>query len=278
MKIFKINLKEEGYFVEGGVLEAILCDEPFDVADETWKRPAVIVVPGGAYQITSKRECEPVALDFLSRGFQAFILHYQTQKDEVSYPQQLFQMASAVDCIKKHAKAWRVNEDEVFVVGFSAGGHLVGNLCVAHHRVSQMMGQTINCKPTAVGLGYPVIAKKCGYRATHENLLSGYTDEAKEEVFKEVELDELVTPDTPPAYLWTTATDRVVASQNTLRYAMALADNGVSYALHVFPQGEHGLSSATVEINAHQPFEAKMARGWLDECASFFARYTTELK
>ena len=278
MKVFKINLKEEGYLVEGGVLEAILCDEPFDIADATWQRPAVIVVPGGAYEYTSKRECEPVALDFLSRGFQAFILHYQTVKDKACYPQQLLQIASAVDCIKKHAKDWRINENEVFAVGFSAGGHLVGNLSVAHHRVSQMIGQTLHCKPTAVGLGYPVITKKCGYRATHENLLNGYTDEAKEQIFKEIELDDMVTADTPPAYIWTTSTDSLVPSQNALRYPMALADNGVSYALHVYPQGEHGLSSATAEINAPQIPAAKSVRGWLDECASFFARYTLELK
>lgn len=278
MKTFKINLKDEGYLVEGGVLEAILCDEPFDVSNVNWQRPAVLIAPGGAYVATSKREGETVALDFLSRGFQAFILHYQTVKDGVAYPQQLLQIASAVDCIKKHAKQWRVNQEEVFAIGFSAGGHLVGNLAVAHTRVSQMIGQTLNCKPTAVGLCYPVVSKKCGYRHSHANLLDGYSEEAKEEVCKELELDDLVSSVTPPAYIWTTATDSLVPAQNALRYALALADNGIAYELHVYPKGEHGLSSATAEINVSQILEAKAVRGWIDECVSFFARYTVELK
>lgn len=33
---------------------------------EDWKRPLVLVCPGGAYRFTSNREAEPVALQFNS--------------------------------------------------------------------------------------------------------------------------------------------------------------------------------------------------------------------
>ena len=276
MKAFEISLQQEGYNVQGGSFSAMLADEPFDLEDKGWKRPAVIVVPGGAYEYTSKREGEPVALDFLSRGFQAFVLHYQTVNDGVCYPEQLIQLASAVDCVKKHAKEWRINADEVFVVGFSAGGHLTGNLAVAYDTVSQKAGQTLLCKPTAVGLGYPVISQKYKYQDTHKNLLRGYTDEAQAELYKEVNLDEMVTASTAPAYIWTTATDSLVPAENSMQFALSLARNGVSYALHVYPQGEHGLSSANAEVNAGQPREAKAARGWIDECVAFFKNYVVE--
>ena len=276
MKAFDISLQEEGYNVQGGTLSAILADEPFDWSDKEWKRPAVIVVPGGAYAYTSKREGEPVAFDFLSRGFQAFILHYQTVNDGVCYPEQLIQLGSAVDCIKKHAKEWRVNANEVFVVGFSAGGHLTGNLAVAYDTVSQKAGQTLHCKPTAVGLAYPVISQKYKYQETHKNLLNGYTEEAQAVLYKEVNLDELVTTTTAPAYIWTTATDSVVPAENSMQFALSLARSGVSYALHVYPNGEHGLSCANAEVNAGQPREAKAARGWIDECVAFFKDYIVE--
>jgi len=58
MKNYKVSLKET-YGIEGGELECILLDLPFDRETPEWKRPAVIVVPGGGYHMVSKREGEP---------------------------------------------------------------------------------------------------------------------------------------------------------------------------------------------------------------------------
>ena len=38
------------------------------------RRPAVLVMPGGAYEHCSVREGDPVALQFLAAGYQAFVL------------------------------------------------------------------------------------------------------------------------------------------------------------------------------------------------------------
>ena len=40
------------------------------------RRPAVLVLPGGAYQMCSDREADPVAIAYLNAGYQAFILRY----------------------------------------------------------------------------------------------------------------------------------------------------------------------------------------------------------
>ena len=39
-------------------------------------RPAVIVMPGGGYRWCSKREADPVAVQFLQAGYQVFTLYY----------------------------------------------------------------------------------------------------------------------------------------------------------------------------------------------------------
>ena len=39
-------------------------------------RPAILICPGGGYQWTSNRESEPVALQFLARGYNVFVLKY----------------------------------------------------------------------------------------------------------------------------------------------------------------------------------------------------------
>jgi len=40
------------------------------------QRPAIIVMPGGAYSFLSDAEGEPVALTFLKEGYNTFVLRY----------------------------------------------------------------------------------------------------------------------------------------------------------------------------------------------------------
>lgn len=273
-----VDLKEEYPFLQGGSLECIGMDYPMDDnGQDNWKRPAVIVVPGGGYGMVSKREGQPVAMGFLDRGFQVFVLTYLVMSDGVRYPEQLLELASATDYVKKHADEFFVNPDEVFVVGFSAGGHLTGNLAIEYASASQKAGVELDCRPTAVGLCYPVISKKHGHQGSYENLLNGYTEEAKEELLKTLNLDEAVCESTPPAFLWATAPDSCVPADNALRYALALANKGIDYELHIYPRGDHGLSRGDLETTAWTlPEYLERVRPWLADCASFFRLYTKE--
>ncbi|MBE7080001.1 MAG: alpha/beta hydrolase [Clostridiales bacterium] len=274
MKAYTIDLTKEYSFLQGGNLQCILGDCPWDGERPDWNRPAVIVVPGGGYGMVSKREGEPIAHAFLAKGFQTFILWYSVAPDAV-YPEQLLQLSVAVDYVKKNAKEMNVNPDEVFVVGFSAGGHLTGNLAVEHQNVSAKVGVELDCKPTAVGLAYPVISNINGHQGSYENLLLGYTEEAQEELMKTLSLNEAVSENTPPAFIWATAQDNVVPADNSLRYAMALAKYGIQYELHIYPFGIHGASTGSDEINVDVPEDQKI-KGWINDCAKFFRIYTVE--
>ena len=75
-----------------------------------------------------------------------------------------------------------------------------------------------------------------------------------------------------PTFLWTTAEDRLVPSQNSLRYALALADHGVPYKLHVYPKGGHGMSNGSMEINDDKEAAAILSV-WPKDMASFFKSY-----
>lgn len=274
MKSYSVELKENYPFLMGGTLSCLLMSQPWDVV-QAWKRPALIVVPGGGYSYASKREGEPVAAEFFARGFQTFILNYVSAPEGGHYPEQLLEVAAAVDYVKKHAAEMNVNADEVFVIGFSAGGHITGNLAIEYASVSQKVGCEIDCKPTAVGLCYPVISQKHGHQGSYNNLLEGYTDEAKAELLKTLNLDEAVSENTPPAFLWATAEDACVPADNALRYAAALDKHGISYELHIYPKGSHGLSTCTLEINGQSDALAR-ARAWVDDCANFFRMFVAE--
>lgn len=270
----KIYLQEE-YGLQGGELETICMEYPWDAQNVAWRRPAVVVVPGGAYSMVSKREAEPIANAFLARGFQTFVLTYLCQPQGAAYPEQLMELGCAVDYVKKHAEKYGVNPEEIFVVGFSAGGHLACNLAVDYASVSEKVGREIDAKPTAAGLAYPVISNRYGYAGTHENLLYPYTEEAKEELLKVLNLDEVVTEQTVPCFLWTTACDALVPAENTLQFALALAKHNVPYEVHIYPFGAHGGANCSFEINPQEAFLRRNAK-WLDDCSAFFRIFCEE--
>ena len=274
MRVYTVDLKEKYAFLQGGKLECILMDLPMDFPNPNWKRPAVIVVPGGGYAMVSKREGDPIASEFFANGFQAFVLTYEVSPN-VAYPEQLLELSAAVDYVKANAEELNVNADEVFVVGFSAGGHLTANLAVEYQTSSQKAGMELNCKPTAVGLAYPVISNEYGHVGSHENLLVGYTEEARAELLKTLNVDKAVTKDTPPAFIWTTVQDSIVPCVNSLHYATALSKAGVEFELHIHPRGEHGAATGKLDINSYYP-ELANINGWIGECSRFFRMYTVE--
>ena len=274
MKTYEVELKKIYSFVKGGKLSCILMDCPH-CNEESWKRPAVIVAPGGGYNHISPRESEPVATAFLARGFQTFVLSY-TVGEEARYPQPLLQLSAAVDYVKKNAEALHVNPEEVFVVGFSAGGHLAGNLSVEHQNVSKKAGAAVDCKPTAVGLCYALVSHKHNVHPhVYDYLLYGYSEEEREALWEVRHLDEAVNEETPPAFLWATAEDKVVPPANSLAYAMALAKRNIPYEVHIYPRGGHGTSTGNLEVNEPSPAFEKIKR-WVDDCAEFFRMFVTE--
>ena len=119
---------------------------------------ALLVIPGGGYQIVSDREGEPIARAFAAEHFNCFVLHYSIGAD-ATYPRPLVDAALAMKHIRSNAQKYNIHPDRVFAVGFSAGGHLCGMLGTMWHRseiaaLAQTDIQTI--RPTGVMLIYPV--------------------------------------------------------------------------------------------------------------------------
>ena len=93
-----------------------------------YKRKAMLVIPGGGYGcICSDREGEPIAQAFIAKGYNAFILHYSVGGRR-AFPAQLIEASMAIKHIRDNAENYGIDPKNVFVVGFSAGGHLAGCL------------------------------------------------------------------------------------------------------------------------------------------------------
>ena len=69
-------------------------------------------------------------------------------------------------------------------------------------------------------------------------------EDATPQLRRATSLDALVTPSSPPFFVWHTAEDIYVSPEHTYRLAAALAANDVAHAVHVFAQGPHSLGLA----------------------------------
>ena len=60
-------------------------------------------------------------------------------------------------------------------------------------------------------------------------------------------LENQVSSSMPPVFLWHTVEDRSVPVENSLLLALALRRAGISFEMHLYPKGAHGLSLAIEE-------------------------------
>ncbi len=209
-------------------------------------RPAVIVVPGGAYWFVSPTEAGIVAEKFYDYGFNAFVFTYTTNMLELEplKDQPMRDLARAVRLIRKNADHYKIDPGKIALCGFSAGAHLCGSLCVHFSDVSETDPElsAVSCRPDAAILSYPVITSgdKC-HQGSFDALLGFHPSPEELQYYS---LETQVTKDTPPCFLWQTAPDEAVPVENSYLFAAALKENGVVFEHHVFPRGHHGISLA----------------------------------
>lgn len=243
---------------------------PEQISAQRRKRPAVLIIPGGGYQKVSPREAEPVAMRFLAQGYTAFVLEYSVAPS--MFPTALREAAMAMRYIREYAGQMEVNPNMVAALGFSAGGHLCGTLGTMFDcsEVSDIAAAS-TLRPDVLGLCYPVAVS---WGNTHEGsfLHLTHNDPALRE---RMSLDHLVRSDMPPVFLWHTRTDASVPVRNSLILAQALDEAGVSFAMHIYPQGPHGLSLANDQVypTASVPERSSSITGWPEEMMQFFQEH-----
>lgn len=267
----KIEIKARGMEAVGNLYTYFL-DSSIEMHPNE-KRPVILMCPGGGYEMTSDREAEPMAMQFLAMGYHVAILRYSVCP--VRYPVALQQVAESVLYLKEHADEYHIDPEKIVVQGCSAGGHLAANYGIAWNSpfLTKLMGMENDPEQLCVAgllLCYPVITS--GEKA-HEESFRNLLGEQYEEKKEELSLENQVTPDTPPTFLWHTATDETVPVENSLYFFQACLQQGVSAELHIYPVGGHGLSLANEEtcrangIGVQKECQSwiGLAQTWLEE-------------
>lgn len=218
----------------------------YEEIDPNRKRPLVLIVPGGGYGELSRREAEAVAIRFMAAGFHAAVLRYSVAPAE--FPQALTELAWSMAYLREHSKEWGIDRDKIIVAGFSAGGHLAASLGVFWYQrfLSEKTSlKAEQIKPNGLLLSYPVISSgQYRHEGSFRNLL-GKQDSP--EMREWMSLEKQVSENVPPTFLWHTVTDPAVSVQNSLLFALALIEKGISVEQHIFSVGDHALALADEE-------------------------------
>lgn len=196
--------------------KATLVVNIIDLKQET----IVLVFPGGGYQLLSNREASPVATKFNMLGYNSAVLYYST-KPFIMY-------AEARLAIKELSKRFK----NIFVVGFSAGGHLAGMVAT--------MKNKYNLKGAI--LAYPVVSF---IKYPEEETVAGFLgNQLNEENMIKYSIENRVNKKTVPMYIWTTITDTDVPYDNSVLLSNKLNEYHIYNELELFNHGDHGLALA----------------------------------
>lgn len=221
------------------------------------KSKFIIICPGGAYvNCEGLSEGYPLAVKMNELGYTAFVLTYRVREEAAGLAPQA-DLAAAVRYILAHAEEFRIDPEAYAIMGFSAGGHLVGSfgLDSVGYKNYQVP------RPGTIIISYGLISTE---KFTHCNkLLLG--PEPEERAVASISIDKNITPDYPPVFFWAGKNDILLdyrIHDNELE--KALKDKKVPYEYHLYEKAQHGVSMGL----------GTSAEGWVEKAVAFWESQT----
>ena len=200
----------------------------------------LVILPGGGYRALADHEGKGYADFFVQAGICCFVVTYRLGSDGYRHPAMLEDALAAIYTVRSRAAEWGVDPNKIGLMGSSAGGHLTAHALVAHGRYPS----DVSLRPDFGILCYPVITMRGDF--LHEGCRTNLLGEAPDQgIIDEVAVDELVTAETSPCFLWHTVEDAAVPVENSLIFASQLRKHDVPFELHIYPKGRHGLGLNT---------------------------------
>ena len=210
---------------------------------------AMLIFPGGGYGILAYDwEGTDIAKFLNGKGIAGIVVKYRlpsstSQTDKHNVP--LIDAQRAIRLVRSRAEEWNISQDEIGVIGFSAGGHLASTLGTHFNEKVYKPIDEIDkesARPDFMALGYPVITFDVSTHVGSKTNLIG--ENPKPESVIHFSNEKQVSTDTPPTFLFHATDDKAVPVENSLLFFQALKDNNVPATMHIFPKGGHGFSLA----------------------------------
>ena len=190
---------------------------------------AVVICPGGGYShLAMDHEGHQWASFFCQEGVATIVLKYRMPHGDPRIP--IEDAEQAMKLVRHNAKNWRINANDVGIMGFSAGGHLASTIATHADKAS---------KPDFQILFYPVITmmQDLTHKGSRQNFLGDHPSKKEE---REYSNDMQVSRMTPHAFIALSDDDNAVLPANGVNYYVEMFRHDVPATLHVYPSGGHG--------------------------------------
>lgn len=218
-------------------------------------KACVVICPGGGYNHKAYHEGEPIAWWLNSIGVSAFVLDYRVSPYKFPCPQ--LDAKRAIRYARFNAEKYGYSPDRIGILGFSAGGHLAASCGTIFDDLGyepQDELDKLSARPDFMILCYPVISFiNCMHYGSRLYLL-GEVSHAEAAKYS---IENCVTENSSPAFIWHTSSDTAVPVENSLMLAAELSKKHVPFELHTFREGNHGLGLAETK---------KDIREWVNIC------------
>jgi acetyl esterase/lipase len=231
----------------------LLCRKP-DVCSSQTVRPAALVCAGGGYEtVDLENEGFRTACALEENGYRVFIIRYRVAPNH--YPEPQKDLALAIKYIRNHAEVYSLNPDDLLLVGFSAGGHLVASETLYADEIDDLLMQElkkdhpslaeryegISVKANKICLSYPVISMTSEVHEGSVRVLTQGDERLKDKLSIELHADKTY----PKTFIWANDDDDLVPPSNAGRLAERLNSSGAEVMYRTYPEGGHGVGLGT---------------------------------
>lgn len=238
-------------------------------------RGAIIVLPGGAFAFLAPNEGEPVAVTFLQKGFNTFVLEY-TVGDDCKYPDVLIECSKAIQVVRDNAKVWNIDPHRIALMGFSAGACLAGVSATQWN--DPQIAQALGVEPTYIRPDAAVIAYGCwdnsGTIWNDPEFVNPGASQFPKSCPPQLDMIHYVGEHVCPLFVWHNQKDKYVPVRNALMIAEKMCELKIPVELHLYTGGEHGMSVAN-ELSYRNEEEMRLSQEnpnislWVDMAANW---------
>jgi lysophospholipase L1-like esterase/predicted esterase len=190
---------------------------------------------------------------FNAKGIAYFVLKYRMPHGDRTIP--TGDAYHAMRTVRDSSAQWKINPNDVGIMGFSAGGHLAST--VSTHAPYEL-------RPNFSILMYPVISMD--ERVTHKGSCTNFLGEEQKnkKLIDEYSNDKQVSRHlTPPAVIIFANDDRIVPPvTNGIAYYSAMRNAGNDCSLYCYPKGGHGFGFSS-DFAFHRQMLNDLSN-WLD--------------
>lgn len=226
---------------------------------------AVIICPGGSYHhLGMKHEGYAVAKKMATEGFTAFVLKYRISMLSYHHPAMMQDIQRSIQIVKESAGYYKYNANRVGLIGFSAGGHLVGAAATFFNE-NYLKPLGINTleslKPLFTVMVYPVVTMLPPYNhsKSKKNLLGKNPSDS---LVNMMSLEKNVHDQMSNILILQAKDDPVVNFNNALLLDRALQEQSIDAQLILYNTGGHGFGAFPPENSEFKNWFSDMLR-WL---------------